>query len=261
MDNFEREPQTRVAFACSNREEIMSLPMGTKTALCSSLCGCSRCAASLSRRRMLAATIGGMFTLIARNSPAQTTQPPDTALKQLMDGNARFVRGRLTSFDEDMTILKEKTVAKQEPFAAVLSCADSRVPVELVFDQSIGHVFVSRVAGNICTPEVIASLEYGVAVLGVPVIMVLGHDGCGAVKASIDAKAVPGQISALYAPLRAAVERAGPDLTATIKANAQIQAELLRTASPVIAGSVSDGKLKVVSAYYDLATGTVILLG
>ena len=76
-----------------------------------------------------------------------------------MDGNARFVSGGLTSFDEDLAILKQKTVAKQEPFAAVLSCADSRVPVELVFDQSIGHIFVCRVAGNICTPEVIASIE------------------------------------------------------------------------------------------------------
>jgi carbonic anhydrase len=80
-------------------------------------------------------------------------------------------------------------------------------------------------------------------------------------KASIEAKAVPGQISALYAPLRAAVERAGPDLAATIKANAQIQADLLRTASPVIAASVASGKLKVVPAYYDLATGAVTLLG
>ena len=142
----------------------------------------------------------------------------------------------------------------------VLSCADSRVPVELVFDQSIGHVFVSRVAGNVCTPEVIASLEYGVAVLGIPVIVVLGHDGCGAVKASIEAKAVAGQISALYAPLLAAVERAGPDLTATIKANAQIQADLLRSASPVIAESVSSGKVRVVAAYYELASGAVTLL-
>ena len=167
----------------------------------SSPCGCGLCAVSLSRRRVVAATLGGLFALAAPSAArAQTSQSPDAALRQLTDGNARFVSGRLASFDEDLAILKQKTVAKQEPFAAVLSCADSRVPVELVFDQSIGHVFVGRVAGNICTPEMIASLEYGVAVLGVPLIMVLGHDGCGAVKASIEAKAVPGQISALYAP-------------------------------------------------------------
>jgi carbonic anhydrase len=204
---------------------------------------------------------GAVMLLGARPAAAQTAMSPDAALEQLLAGNARFVAGGLTSFEEDLAILKQKTVAKHEPFAAVLSCADSRVPVELVFDQSIGHVFVGRVAGNICTPEVIASLEYGAAVLGVSVIVVLGHDGCGAVKAAIDGKPVPGQISALYAPLRPAVDRAGPDLTATIKANAQIQADLLRSASPIIAGAVAQGKLKVVPGYYDLASGKVTILG
>jgi carbonic anhydrase len=155
---------------------------------------------------------------------AQTALSPDAALQQLIDGNARFAEGRITSFDEDLGILKAKTAEKQEPFAAVLSCADSRVPVELIFDQSIGHVFVTRVAGNIATSPMIASLEYGVAVLGAKAIMVLGHANCGAVKASIEAKAVPGQISALYPYIRPAVELAGPNLEATIKANAKMQA-------------------------------------
>jgi carbonic anhydrase len=108
---------------------------------------------------------------------------------------------------------------------------------------------------------VIASLEYGAAVLRIPVIMVLGHDGCGAVKAAIDGKPVPGQISTLFAPLRPAVERAGPDLTATIKANAEVQANILRRGSPVIAELAGQGKLKVIAAYYDLATGKVTVLG
>ena len=95
---------------------------------------------------------------------AQTRLTPDAALQQLLEGNRRFVDKRLTSFDEDLAILKQNTVEKQEPFAAVLSCADSRVPVELVFDQSIGHMFVVRVAGNIATSEIVASLEYGAAV-------------------------------------------------------------------------------------------------
>jgi carbonic anhydrase len=166
----------------------------------------------------------------------------------------------LNSFDEDLSILKQKTVDKQTPFAALLSCVDSRVPVELVFDQSIGHVFVGRVAGNICSPEMIASLEFGTAVLGAAAIMVLGHSGCGAVNAAISNGAVPGQISALYAPIRPAVERAGPDLEATIKANAQVQADLLRTASPVLADLIKKGKLKVAAAYYDLGSGKVSLL-
>ncbi len=196
-----------------------------------------------------------------RRARAQTALTPDEALKALMDGNARFAAGRLTSFQEDLTLLAQKTAEKQEPFAAVLSCADSRVPVEIVFDQTIGYVFVVRVAGNIATPEIIASLEYGAAVLGTRLIMVLGHGACGAVTAAIAGKAVPGQISALYAPLRAAVAQAGPDPEATIRANARIQAGLLRSASPVIADLVAQGKVKVVAAHYDLASGAVSLLG
>jgi len=195
---------------------------------------------------------------------AQRTLPfPDTpqaAVQELLDGNKRFVDKHLTSFDADLTILKQHTEEKQEPFAAVLSCADSRVPVELVFDQTIGHLFVVRVAGNIATSEMIASLEYGAAVLGTKAILVLGHGSCGAVKATIEGKAVPGQISQLFAPLRPAVEAAGPNLDAAIKANAKIQAKIVSTASPLLAGMIKDGKLKVVAGYYDLGLGTVTLL-
>jgi len=191
---------------------------------------------------------------------AQTALSPDAALQQLIDGNTRFAEGRMMSFDEDLSILKAKTTEKQEPFGAVLSCADSRVPVELIFDQSIGHVFVTRVAGNIATSPMIASLEYGVAVLGTKAIMVLGHANCGAVKASIEAKAVPGQISALYPYIRPAVELAGPNLEATIKANAKMQAVLLRQSSPVLAEHIKQNQLKIVAAYYDLASGKVTVL-
>ncbi len=191
---------------------------------------------------------------------AQTVLSPDAALHAMMEGNQRFVEGRMTAFKDDLKVLKEKTVAKQEPFAAILSCVDSRVPVELVFDQSIGHLFVARVAGNIASSEIIASLEYGVAVLGTKAVMVLGHANCGAVKASIDAKAVPGQISSLYRYIRPAVDQAGKDLDATIKANAKIQAALLRESSPVIADALKAKQLQVVAAYYDLASGKVSLL-
>jgi carbonic anhydrase len=191
---------------------------------------------------------------------AQTSLTPDSALQQLMDGNQRFAQGRMTSFDEDLQVLKTNTVAQQQPFAAVLSCADSRVPVELVFDQSIGHVFVTRVAGNVATSAIIASLEYGVAVLGTRAIIVLGHANCGAVKATIEAKAVPGQISALYPYIRPAVDRAGSNLEAAIKANASIQAALLRQSSPALAEHIKQNQLKIVAGYYDLATGKVSLL-
>jgi len=191
---------------------------------------------------------------------AQTGLSPDAAMRQLIDGNGRFAEGRMTSFDEDLSILKTKTVEKQEPFAAVLSCADSRVPVELIFDQSIGHVFVARVAGNIATSAMIASLEYGAAVLGTKAIMVLGHANCGAVQASIGAKAVPGQISVLYRYIPPAVDQAGPNLEATIKANAKWQAALLRRSSPVLAEHIKQNQLKIVAAYYDLASGRVSIL-
>jgi len=206
------------------------------------------------------ATAAGIELAAPRPVLAQSNLTPDAALKELMDGNKRFQSGRLTAFEEDLEILKEKTVEKQEPFAAILSCADSRVPVEIVFDQSIGHLFVVRVAGNIVTPEIIASLEYGAAVLGTEVILVMGHRNCGAVKATIQAKEVPGQISALYQHIQPAVDQAGHDLEAATKANAKIQAALLREASTVIAGMVKEGKLKVVAGYFDIGTGSATLL-
>jgi carbonic anhydrase len=223
-----------------------------------------------SRRSFFQKTIGGVVAGLVtatgmefaapRRVLAQTALSPDAALQELMDGNRRFSSDRLTSCEHDLAILKQKTVDKQEPFAAVLSCADSRVPVELVFDQTIGRIFVTRVAGNFAAVEIIASLEYGAAVLGTKVIMVLGHSGCGAVKATIQAKEVPGQISAIFSYIQPAVDQAGPNVEAASKANAKIQAALLREASTVISGLVKENKLKVVAAYYDLGTGVVSLL-
>jgi carbonic anhydrase len=223
-----------------------------------------------SRRRFLQMTVAGTVTGLVtaagaelatpRPLMAQSTLSPDAALQRLMEGNARFTSGRITSNEHDLEILKQHTVDKQEPYAGVLSCADSRVPIELIFDESIGHIFVARIAGNIATSEIIASLEYGAAVLGTKVIVVIGHRNCGAVKAAIQAKEVPGQISALYPHLRPAVNQAGPDLEAATKANAKIQASLLREASTVIAGLVKENKLKVVAAYYDVGAGSVTLL-
>lgn len=238
-------------------------------------CGCDNCAtmqagseqdAGVSRRGFLCAAIAGTAMALGatatsvRPATAQSTLTPGEALQALVDGNERYVGGQFQSLNEDLSILKAKTAEKQEPFAALLSCADSRVPVEFVFDQSIGQLFVVRVAGNIATPEIIASLEYGVAVLGTRVLMVLGHSSCGAVKATIEGKAVPGQIGALYAPIWPAVNEAGPNLDAAIDANARIQATLISQASPIIAAAIKEEKLKVVPARYDIATGKVSLL-
>jgi carbonic anhydrase len=225
---------------------------------------------SSSRRRFLqramGGTVAGLVTaagtqfVLPRRVLAQTTLSPDDALRELMDGNKRFVAERVTAHEHDLAILKQHTIEKQEPFAAVLSCADSRVPIEFVFDQSIGHIFVTRIAGNIATSEIIASLEYGAGVLGTKVILVIGHGGCGAVKATIQAKEVPGQISALYPHIQPAVDQAGPNLEAATKANAKIQAALLRQASTVISGLVKANKLRVAAAYYDIGTGAVSVL-
>jgi carbonic anhydrase len=190
---------------------------------------------------------------------AQTNLSPDAALQELLAGNQRFAANQLTSIEHDLAVLKQQTVGKQEPFAAVLACADSRVPVELVFDQTIGRIFVTRVAGNIVTPEIIASLEYGVAVLGVKALVVLGHSGCGAVQAAMKGDPVPGQISTLYPHLRQAVEQSGGNFDKAIEVNAKVQAELLRTSSTVIREAIKGSKLKVEAGVYDLGTGRVSL--
>jgi carbonic anhydrase len=225
---------------------------------------------SVARRQFLRNLLSGAVTSaavagieVAMPQPllAQTRLTPDGALRELMAGNERFDNNQLTSIEQDLRILKENTVEKQEPFAAVLACADSRVPIELVFDQTIGHIFVTRVAGNIATPEIIASLEYAVAVLGVKVLLVLGHTGCGAVKAAMKADAVPGQISALYQYLQSSVEHSGGDFGKAISINAQFQANLLRTSSTVVRDALKAAKVRVESGVYDLATGKVTLNG
>ena len=207
------------------------------------------------------AAVGGIEVARPRPLLAQTPLTPDAALRELMTGNERFANNQLTSVEHDLRILREHTVEQQEPFAAVLACADSRVPIELVFDQTIGHIFVTRVAGNIVTPEIVASLEYAVAVLGVKVLLVLGHTGCGAVKAAMKADAVPGQISALYQYLQSSVEHAGGDVGQAIATNAKFQAELLRTSSTVVREAVKAAKVRVESGVYELATGKVTLHG
>ncbi len=207
------------------------------------------------------AAVAGIEVAQPRPLLAQTRLTPEAALHELMAGNERFYNNRLTSVEQDLRILKENTVEKQEPFAAILACADSRVPIELVFDQTIGHIFVTRVAGNIATPEIIASLEYGVAVLGVKVLLVLGHTGCGAVKAAMKADAVPGQISALYQYIQSSVEHSGGDFGKAISINAKFQANLLRTSSTVVRDALKAAKVRVESGVYDLATGKVTLHG
>jgi carbonic anhydrase len=184
---------------------------------------------------------------------------PREALRRLMDGNERFRSGRPIRPHQSAERLDE-LVGGQAPFAAILSCADSRVPVELVFDQGFGDLFVCRSAGNVAPPDLVGSLEYGTQVLGARVLMVLGHSSCGAVSATIAADSVPGQISSIFWQIRPAVERAGPDLAAATAENARIQGNLLASASTVLARRVRDGELLVVAAVYDLRSRAVVLV-
>lgn len=200
----------------------------------------------------------GLFQ--AQRDTIQRPASPESAMHLLVEGNQRFVAQKLVSFQEDLDILKANSEEHQEPFAAVLSCADSRVPVELVFDQSIGHLFVVRVAGNVATPDTIASLEYGAAVLGLKAILVLGHTNCGAVKATIAGKAVPGQISTLYQYIHPAVAGANGDLTMASRQNATLQASVLRETSPVLSGLVKEKKLAIAAAIYDVRSGQVTMI-
>jgi carbonic anhydrase len=196
----------------------------------------------------------------AQREVIQRPETPEQAMELMVKGNQRFVAHSLISFEEDLNILKADTEEHQEPFAAVLSCADSRVPVELVFDQSIGHLFVVRVAGNVATPATIASLEYGAAVLGVKAILVLGHTNCGAVKATMAIKAVPGQISTLYRSIYPAIAGARGDLTTVSRQNASLQTSVLREASPVLAELVKQDKLAIRAAIYDVGSGKVTMI-
>lgn len=187
---------------------------------------------------------------------APEPETPAEALAALYDGNRRFVSGRPIAPHRDMDRLKA-IAPQQKPFAAFLGCADSRVPIEIVFDQGFGDLFVSRIAGNIAVAEQIASLEFGTAALGAKVLYVLGHTSCGAVAASASGADVPGQISALYFHIRPAVRAAKGDVERAVVENVRNQALALRDGSTVISRLVREGTLLVAGGVYDLNTGIV----
>ena len=228
---------------------------------------------NLSRRNSLKFVAGAIGTgILAARAGADLAAPepviaqndltPDAALQQLMDGNQRFVDKKRKSPNQDLPRLLEVAIA-QKPFAAILGCADSRFPSEIIFDQGLGDLFVCRVAGNVATPEEIGSLEFGTLVLGAKVLVVVGHKRCGAVDATLKGAQVPGQIGSLLDAIKPAVEssknQTGDKLENASKANVVLQASRLK-ASPVISKLIAENKLKVVGGYYDLDTGRVTIL-
>jgi carbonic anhydrase len=197
-------------------------------------------------------------TLAAPAKIATKSLTPDTALAKLLAGNQRFASQKVRQPNQGVFRLQE--VAKgQTPFAAILGCADSRVPVEILFDRGLGDLFTVRVAGNVATPEEIGSLEYA-ALLGTQVILVLGHERCGAVTAALANKPAPGQIGKILEQIQPAITatkgRSGDPLKNAIIANVNNQITTLKS-STVLAKLIEADKLKIVGGYYDLDTGLV----
>ncbi|BAZ48866.1 carbonic anhydrase [Nostoc sp. NIES-4103] len=203
----------------------------------------------------------------AQAAGATADKPVGSSLKRLMEGNSRFMEEKFQNPNRSLSRLKE-VAQKQQPFAAVLSCADSRVPAEIIFDQGIGDIFDVRIAGNIATPEAIASLEYAAVKLDVPLIMVLGHERCGAVKAALAGGELPGQISTLVKAIEPAIKNNSylSDLNSSalvnqaVEENIRYQIEKLQKESKVLADLVQKGKLKIRGGWYDLDTGEVCLV-
>lgn len=229
-----------------------------------------------SRRGFLTGTAaavaaGGLLTANLPFAPAAYAQapneiPPDEALQRLVDGNGRYVAG--SSKMEDFAAGRAARAEAQFPFASILSCADSRVAPELAFDQGPGELFVVRVAGNVANDDAVASLQFGSAVLGSRLIMVLGHTACGAISAAMgvvkDNTELPGSLPGLIGQITPAVETAMKDNPSDLMAAATLQnvrdgvARL--TTSDMLAERISEGKLKVVGGMYELATGKISLL-
>lgn len=200
-------------------------------------------------------------TSFAADTPSSGAPNSDQALQRLIEGNQRFVSGSVAHPSQGSARRSEVSTG-QKPFAAILSCSDSRVPPELIFDQGLGDLFIVRVAGNTVNEEGLGSLEFGVKVLGAPLLLVLGHSDCGAVDAALQGKPLPGHISSVATPIDPAIKEAScktnsQPLPCAIHANVDHIVQTLSKSEPILAALVKEGKLKVVGATYDLATGKV----
>jgi carbonic anhydrase len=260
---------------------------------------CSRCRASeatvfaaTSRRRFLQ-SVGGAAAGLALGAPAfakdkkdkdkhedkdkdknnnkespkpQNDIPPDAALERLMKGNARYVEG--VSRRHDFKAEREALAGGQNPFAGILSCADSRIAPEYAFDSGRGDLFVCRVAGNFANDDTVASLEYAAAILHVPLFVVLGHESCGAVSSTIqslkDNTTLPGHLPSLVANIapavKATMDQPGDQLLNATKRNVVDNVAKLKSATPILSAAVEQGKLKIVGAIYRLGDGKVEII-
>ncbi len=190
---------------------------------------------------------------------------PDEALKRLVQGNSRFVFGHMTHVASGQVVEARRAVAKRQmPFAIIVGCSDSRVGPEIVFDQGLGDIFVVRTAGQVVDATALGSIEYAVEHLGSSLIVVLGHERCGAVSAAVAVTKEPGHIAAVLKAIEPAVEQTkgkpGDPVENAVRAQAIDVAKQLQNAKPILAERVHSGKLKIVAARYDLDTGKVEFL-
>ena len=185
------------------------------------------------------------------------------ALDRLIAGNDRYAAMRQIH-PHQTSVERQHLVEGQHPFAAVLSCSDSRVPSELIFDQGLGDLFIVRTAGHVLDDLVLASLEYAVYVLGVPLLMVLGHAQCGAVGAALKSDQLPGHMPHLVASLRVTMGpvdvNAADALDQAVRTNSRDTAKQMMTQSDVLKEALQQGRTRIVAAHYDLATGCVEIL-
>lgn len=239
--------------------------------MCEMCCNDARRLLEPSRRNFILAASAATLLLangaVAKETKAppkpQNVLSPDAALKRLKEGNERYVAG--VAKRHDFKHEREALVGGQNPFAAILSCADSRIAPEYAFDSGRGDLFVCRVAGNFANEDTIASMEYAVAVLNVPLILVLGHEACGAVDATIkslnDDKPLPGHmpslVTAIAPAVKASSQHAGNALNNAIKQNVIDNVAKLKGAGPILSAAVEQNKLKVVGGIYELEDGEV----
>jgi carbonic anhydrase len=211
------------------------------------------------------APTGQSATVPPPTSLAELPKTPDAALQRLMAGNDRLLANQALHTQSLDSIRLHAT--GQSPYAQVFGCADSRVPVEAVFDEDFGDVFVTRTAGNVLSEPTVGTIEYGVAALNTPLIMILGHQNCGAVKAAVDAMKDPSKtpagalgalVSALVPAAREVKDRGADIYAAALEVHIRQTVTTLE-ANPVLKPLIAAGKLRVVGASYDLATAKVAL--
>lgn len=221
----------------------------------------------ISRRLFLGATACATLVGAAPSHPSGSALSADAAVAELLAGNRRYASGK--TIHGNLTARRDEVAPSQHPFAMVLSCSDSRVPPELVFDQSLGDLFVARLAGNYAETGGIGSFEYAYEHFHPSVLLVLGHSGCGAVSATVDAlktphASIPGDIAAIVAAITPAAQEvqhaSGDPVANAIAQNARNNAVALRTRSDILRAGVEAGKLRIAAGVYDLHTGIVHML-